>query len=235
MSKSAKPHNPYPELFKTINDKYLKFVAWNRVPFHAYMWGIDRRLDVDQPRLFLCFFLFAASILVSIKYPWFGGFTLFMFMGGALAYWIHFDRKRAIDALSSSLTMEERKSLAKVFRDMLICDSEMSRLANYKLESGSETLKGLFDDCHQNLTIAVKGFAFNLITDKPDPMTVVEAVQFLMFNETNKPKYWWDIELLGQYTYLGFLTRFGVIERDDLEKVAESKNQKLLSEQLAAL
>lgn len=235
MSKTAKPLNPYPELLTTINEKYMGFVESNRVPFHAYIWGIDRKNDVDTPRLFVCFFLYAATVALSINHSFFPLITIFMFMCGAHALWIRFYRKRSIDRLVTSLTVEEKTSMAKALRDMLTTDTQMSTLANYKVESDSKLIKEYFDNCRENLTIATRGFAFNLISDKPDPMIVVESVQFLMFDELHKATYWWDIELLGQFTYTGFVSRLEAMKRDDQEKVADAKNQKLLSEQLAAL
>lgn len=237
MSNTFKPLNPYPDLLKTINDKYLEFVSSNRVPFYAYMWGRDRKIDVIHPngRIMICSAVLAFTIVLSIKHHWLIPAPIFMILCGLGSLWFNSSRKRSIERLGTSLTAEERTSMAKALRDMLSTDTEMSALANYKVESDSKNIKEQFDTCHENLTIAVRGFAFNLISDKPDPEIVVESVQFLMFDEPINPSYWWDVELLGQYTYTGFVTRLEAIKRSDQEKVADAKNKKLLSEQLAAL
>jgi hypothetical protein len=235
MPKTAKHQNPYPQLLKTINCKYVDFLSSNRFPTIAYIWGIDRKLEVDQSRLILCFFLFATSVVVSIKHTWFVGIPIVMLLCGASALWIHLNRKRSIERLANSLTAEERTSMAKALRDMLLTETEISSLANYNVQSDSAEIKNYFGSCHENLTIAAKGFALNLISEKPDPLIVVESIQFLMFDEPHKPTYWWDIELLGQFTYTGFLTRLDAMKRQDQEKVADAENKKRLSEQLAAL
>jgi len=237
MSNTLKPSNPYTEHLKNINEKYLEFVSNNRVPFYAYMWGIDRKINVIHPnvRIMICSALLAVTIVLSIKHVWLIPAPIFMILCGVGSLWFHFSRKRSIDGLVTSLTAEERTSMAKALRDMLTTDTEMSVLASYKVESDSKSIKENFDSCHENLAIATREFAFNLICDKPDPMIVVESVQFLMFDEPINPAYWWDIELLGQYTYTGFVTRLETIKRIDQEKVADANNKKLLSEQLAAL